>query len=72
MNNQLEDLMYQAGLTAQGCWDEMDDYAKEAIKRLAELIVTECALIANEIVEEYEGVNYGVGRILKNRFGVTE
>lgn len=42
MNNQLEDLMYQAGLTAQGCWDEMDDYAKEAIKRLAELIVREC------------------------------
>ena len=26
MNNKLEDLMYQAGLTAQGCWDEMDSY----------------------------------------------
>ena len=38
----------------------------------AELIVSECALVANEIVEEYEGVNYGVGRILKNHFGVEE
>jgi hypothetical protein len=38
----------------------------------ASLIVRECALVANEIVEEYEGVNYGVGRILKNRFGVEE
>jgi hypothetical protein len=26
-----DDLMYEAGLTAQGCWDEMDDYDKEAI-----------------------------------------
>ena len=38
----------------------------------AELIVQECALVANEIVEEYEGVNYGVGRILKNHFGIDD
>ena len=72
MNDQLEDLMYQAGLTAQGCWDEMDDYAKEAIKRLAQLIVTECALVANEHVEECEGTNYGVGHVLKRHFGIND
>ena len=42
MNNRLEDLMYQAGLTAQGCWDEMDGYDHTAIEKFAELIVQEC------------------------------
>ena len=26
MNQKIQDLMYHSGLTAQGCWDEMDDY----------------------------------------------
>jgi hypothetical protein len=41
MNTQFEELMYQAGLTAQGCWDEMDSYDHAAIERFAELIVKE-------------------------------
>lgn len=72
MNDQLENLMYQAGLTAQGCWNEMDDYDKEAIKRFAELIIEECALVANEHVEECEGTNYGVGHVLKRHFGIND
>jgi len=43
MNKHLEDLMYQAGLTAQGSWDSMDPYDQQAIERFAELIVRECA-----------------------------
>ena len=43
MNERLEHCLYQAGLTAQGCWDELDDYAKEGIVKFAELIVQECA-----------------------------
>ena len=42
MNEQIEKLMYHAGLTAQGCWDEMDDYDRKAIEKFAELIVKEC------------------------------
>ena len=42
MNKRMEDLMYHAGLTAQGCWDEMDDYDKQAIEKFAKLIVKEC------------------------------
>ena len=42
MNKQIEKLMYHSGLTAQGCWDEMDDYDKQAIEKFAELIVKEC------------------------------
>ena len=43
MNQHFDNLMYQSGLTAQGCWDEMDDYAKQAIAKFAELIIKECA-----------------------------
>jgi hypothetical protein len=42
MNQKIEDLMYHAGLTAQGCWDEMDEFDKQAIEKFAELIVKEC------------------------------
>ena len=42
MNKRIEDLMYHSGLTAQGCWDEMDDYDKQAIEKFSELIVKEC------------------------------
>ena len=42
MNEQIEHCLYQAGLTAQGCWDELDDYARQGIEKFAELIVREC------------------------------
>jgi hypothetical protein len=43
MNDKLDDLMYQAGLTAQGCWDQMDKYDRTSVLKFAELIVRECA-----------------------------
>ena len=41
MTSKIDELMYQSGLTAQGCWDQMDDYNKTAILKFAELIVQE-------------------------------
>jgi len=41
-NKQFEDLMYEAGLTAQGCWDSFDAYDKEAVERFGVLIVKKC------------------------------
>ena len=38
MNDRFESLMYHAGMTAQGCWDEMDSYQREAVERFAELL----------------------------------
>lgn len=75
MNKRIEDLMYHAGLTAQGCWDEMDNYDKQAIEKFAELIVRECAemvKIQNEQFMENES-HYGVvsADVLKH-FGVEE
>jgi len=56
MNSRLEDLMYRAGLTAQGCWDSMDDYDHKAIEKFAELIIQECllALEPNPMASEIE------------------
>ena len=42
MNDRFESLMYHAGMTAQGCWDEMDSYQREAVEKFAQLIVREC------------------------------
>ncbi len=47
MHDNFEDLMYQAGLTAQGSWDEMDRYDRVAIMKFAELIVRSCAGVAH-------------------------
>ena len=49
MNDRIENCLYQAGLTAQGCWDEFDDYARQGIEKFAELIVRECLDIALEV-----------------------
>lgn len=46
----MEKLMYDSGLTAQGCWDQMDSYDKDAIMKLAELIVKETMqVVANNL-----------------------
>jgi len=53
MNERFESLMYHAGMTAQGCWDEMDGYQREAVEKFAELIVQECI---NQVREQYKPV----------------
>jgi TRAP-type C4-dicarboxylate transport system substrate-binding protein len=69
MNNQFDNLMYEAGLTAQGCWDKMDEYDRTAILKFAELIVREVFdCIADEGFEVYEPVVKAV----KQHFGVEE
>ena len=37
--NLIEDLLYESGLTAQGCWDELDSYAKTAVYKFASLLL---------------------------------
>jgi hypothetical protein len=73
-NQRIEDLMYHAGLTAQGCWDEMDDYAKQAIERFAELIVKECAEVAQMNTPDTEECEYThlISEKIREHFGVEE
>ena len=52
MTDPLDELMYQAGLTAQGCWDEMDDYDRTAILKFAELVVAECMEVFSKDLPE--------------------
>lgn len=63
MNERIEHCLYQAGLTASGCWDELGTYEQEAIEKFAELIVRECSLICLEDKDSQ--------RILQH-FGVEE
>jgi hypothetical protein len=80
-----DDLMYAAGLTAQGCWDELDDYDKQAIEKFAQLIVLKCADIINhradtcsdwlDSVKANEAVREGqreCAKTIKEHFGVEE
>lgn len=53
MNKQFDDLMYSAGLTAQGCWDQMDEYNRDAILKFAQLIVAECIDVVSDCSVEY-------------------
>ena len=75
MNQKLQDLMYHSGLTAQGCWDEMDEYDKQAIEKFAELIVKECVDICDQVQWQYGQYTF-TATTVKNRvrehFGVEE
>ena len=42
--------MYHAGLTASGCWDEMDAYDRKAIVKFSQLIVADCL----KVISNYE------------------
>lgn len=70
MNERIKELAKQAGYTPDmfgiGHWDMPE------CKKFAELIIQECALVANEHNEEAEGVHLGVGRAIKNYFGVDK
>jgi hypothetical protein len=66
MNKQFENLMYHAGLTASGCWDQMDSYDHTAIEKFAQLIVQECAGIA-DTAEPFLASD-----LIKQHFGVKE
>ena len=74
MNPRFEDLMYRAGLTAQGCWDQMDDYDRKAIEKLTELIVRECvAQCEINSDHSYLGAGSKISAFnIKQHFGVEE
>ena len=71
MNQKYEDLLYQAGLTASGCWDELGTYEQEAIEKFAELIVRECMSIVENYPIDPEDMPYN-GRIIPYMIFVQE
>lgn len=70
MNTELfENQLYRSGLTAQGCWDELDDYAKQAIIRFGLIILKECATLVDE---KNHRISLIAGSDLLNHFGVEQ
>jgi len=70
MNERIEHCLYQAGLTAQGCWDELGTYEQAAIEKFAELIIRECCKVSDEI-EPLE-LPWKTSRFVKLHFGIEE
>jgi hypothetical protein len=48
VNDNFENLLYESGLTAQGCWDELDEYAQAAIIRFGRLVMQDCIRIIHQ------------------------
>lgn len=42
LTDSMDRLMYESGLTASGCWDQMNEYDQKAIMKFARLVVEEC------------------------------
>ena len=59
----IDDLIYESGIIAQGCFDKYD---VDALKKFAELIVRECANVAaaRDALDIYEEI--------REHFGVKE
>ncbi len=71
MNERIEHCLYESGLTAQGCWDEFDDYAKQGIERFAELIVKECGVALSPMLRDM--ISRGQAHdLIKEHFGIKE
>lgn len=78
MTSKFEDLMYLSGLTAQGSWDNLDDYDRTAVLKFAELIIQKCMTIVLKESkwywdkDEFESSNaiQNAARRLKEHFGV--
>ncbi len=72
MNDKFEDLLYNSGLTSQGCWDKLDEWDREAIMNFAELIVRECAeAVKNSIWHLPRGYKVSdQAEFVKKHFGV--
>lgn len=74
MNKRIEQCLYQSGLTAQGCWDELDDYAKQGIEKFAELIIRDCLAMC---LTSIGNGDYNRGRMdchdnIREHFGVKQ
>ena len=68
MSKSFDDLIYDSGLIASGCWEELDTYTQEAIERLFQMTVLKCA----EIGERYADGNYEVRNQILEHFGLEE
>lgn len=62
-------LIYESGLIAQGCWDKFDEYDRQALEKFAELIVRECIRLCDQV--DYVGADECIDNI-REHFGMEK
>jgi hypothetical protein len=78
MNENIEQLMYEAGLTADGCFNDMDSYDKEAVLKVIELTIKKCADLCQDVTSSGEyspNQQYASAACrdkIKNHFGLND
>ena len=74
MNERIKQLVKQADLawTIQRANIQGASLDLEHLNKFAELIIEECAEFANEHNSDVEGVTLGIGKAIKNHFGVND
>ena len=71
MNERIEHCLYAAGLTADGCWDELDSYAKEGIEKFAEIIIKECIEQSLAVSHRNDDMGAIIAGRIKQNFGLS-
>ena len=72
MNDRIKELAIEAGMiVGEANGFDMTRLMPREVK-FAELIIRECADVANDHNEQAEGAHLGVGRIIKEHFGVEQ
>ena len=74
MNKHIDHCLYLAGLTASGCWEDLDTYTQEGIERFSDFIVAEAiAVVQKRFMGDLNREDMEVRRCvddLKKHFGV--
>jgi hypothetical protein len=72
MNERVKQLALQALKHPDNDNDGLTVFDNAELEKFAELIVRECADVANQHMEHNEGTDYNVGGKIKQHFGVEE
>ena len=52
--SEFDRLMYESGLSANGCFGDMDSYDQKAVQKFGRLIAERCAIIARTASKDYD------------------
>jgi hypothetical protein len=69
MSKSFDDLIYDSGLIASGCWEDLDTYTQEAIERLFQMTVLECGVALSPMLRDMISRGQAV-ELIQKHFGV--
>jgi hypothetical protein len=71
MSKSFDDLIYDSGLIASGCWEDLDTYTQEAIERLFQMTVLECGVALSPMLRDMISRGQAV-ELIQKHFGVEQ